>query len=153
MDTIVRDATALGVTGIVPLSTAHVAVPGRARQAAGAIARWQRVAVASAKQCGRATVPAVQPVAPLADVLTAWRGERVLICAEPGRVGAGSPDGPGPRPTRALVLVGPEGGWTDEEVELTTAFGARIVSLGPRTLRADLAPAVLLSSLWTSWGW
>ena len=56
MDAVVRDATALGVSSIVPMSTAHVTVPPRAWATGKAIERWQRVAVASAKQIGRAHV-------------------------------------------------------------------------------------------------
>ena len=65
MDAVVRDATALGVVAIVPMETAHVTVPPRAWQSGAAVERWQRVAVAAAKQCGRAVVPAVGPVSTL----------------------------------------------------------------------------------------
>ncbi len=151
METVIREATALGVTAIVPLSTTHVAVPARARDSRAAVERWQRVAVASVKQCGRATVPVVRPVATLDEVLAPPVAERVLMCVEPRRAGAAG--GLGPRPATALVLVGPEGGWTDDEVARAAGAGARLVHLGPRTLRADLAPTVLLSAMWTTWGW
>jgi 16S rRNA (uracil1498-N3)-methyltransferase len=49
--------------------------------------------------------------------------------------------------------VGPEGGWSREEIELALLEGARPKQLGPRTLRAEAAPIVLLSTLWTEWGW
>ena len=153
MDTIVREATALGVSAIVPLGTSHVALPARARGSAAAVARWARVAVASAKQCGRATVPEIRAVASLEVVLQAWRDGPIVMCVEPGRDRSPLEGGAGPRPSRALVLVGPEGGWTDAEVTRVLHAGGRLMHLGPRTLRADLAPTVLLSALWTSWGW
>jgi 16S rRNA (uracil1498-N3)-methyltransferase len=153
MDTIVAEATALGVSVVVPLSTAHVALPARARESGAAIARWERVAVAAAKQCGRATVPAIHPIVSLNALLGEWRDGPVFVCVEPGRAWPGASEGAGPRPERALALVGPEGGWTDDEVAGLAKAGARLMSFGPRTLRADLAPAVLLSALWTSWGW
>ena len=62
MDAVVRDATALGVVAIAPMATAHVTGPARAWQSGAAVERWQRVAVAAAKQCGRAVVPTVRPV-------------------------------------------------------------------------------------------
>ena len=59
MDTVVRDATVMGVSALVPLATDHVSVPTRAWRDDAAVMRWQRVAVAAAKQCQRAVVPAV----------------------------------------------------------------------------------------------
>ena len=158
MDTVVREATALGVAAIVPLVTAHVAVPARARDSKAAIERWQRVAVASVKQCGRASVPTVHATATLASVLadpvvTRSGAARILMCVEPSRRGADTACGHGPRPASALALVGPEGGWTDAEIAKAVAVGGTLVHLGPRTLRADLAPTVLLSALWSVWGW
>ena len=156
MDTIVAEATALGVAVVAPLSTAHVALPARARDSAAAVARWERVAVAAAKQCGRAVVPVIRPVVRLDEALRQWSGGPILVSVEPGRARSESAEqreGAGPKPAAALVLVGPEGGWDEDEVRRLAKAGARRISLGPRTLRGDLAPAVLLSALWTSWGW
>jgi len=151
MDAVVRDATALGVVAIAPMATAHVTVPSRAWQSGAAVERWQRVAVAAAKQCGRAVVPTVRPVATLAEVLTA-RADTIWLCAEP-ILAEGLTLNTERRGSSALVLVGPEGGWSDQEVQLAIRAGAGFFNLGPRTLRAELAPIVALSSLWTKWGW
>lgn len=156
MDTIVGETTALGVAAVAPLSTAHVALPARARESTAAIARWQRVAAAAAKQCGRAVVPFIRPVARLDEVLMQGTGGPILVSVEPGRVWpalAPTAEGAGPRPAVALLLVGPEGGWDEEELRLIARAGARRLLLGPRTLRGDLAPAVALSVLWAHWGW
>lgn len=155
MDGVVRDATALGVSAIVPMETAHVTVPPRAWQSGAAVERWQRVAVAAAKQCGRAVVPAVLPVATLENVL-ATRADTMWLCAEPeksGPVVISSGNYARPHFSSALVLVGPEGGWADREIELVRGAGGEVLRLGPRTLRAELAPIVALSALWTKWGW
>jgi len=155
MDAVVRDATALGVAAIVPMETAHVTVPPRAWQSGAAVERWQRVAVAAAKQCGRAVLPTVRPVAPLAEALSI-RADTIWLCAEPEKLGPGvisSENYARPQFSSALVLVGPEGGWADEEISLVQKAGGRLLSLGPRTLRAELAPIVALSALWTRWGW
>src|SRR5438477_8948794 len=61
MDDVVRDVTMLGAAAIVPITTARVIAPNRTRSH-DVVQRWERVAVASAKQCGRAVVPVVQPV-------------------------------------------------------------------------------------------
>lgn len=153
MDEVVRDATALGVAAIVPITSEHVVVPARVR-GEESIERWRRVAIASAKQCGRAVVPAIEPVVSVASLLERpFEGARFL-CVEPLRAGAravGVSDED--RPERALVLIGPEGGWSPVEVTIAQGAGATLVHLGPRTLRAEIVPTVLLSALWTSWGW
>jgi 16S rRNA (uracil1498-N3)-methyltransferase len=77
MNAVVRDATMLGAAAIVPMATAHVAVAGRGRQSQAAVERWQRVAVASAKQSGRAVVPSISATTAFAEVL----GQRKAECA------------------------------------------------------------------------
>ena len=149
MDDVMRDATMLGVAAIQPVHSAHVSLPKGARETRS-LERWERVAVASAKQCGRAVVPAILPIAPFADVAQPRANEALVICVEPRRE---MTTGSVPRPARATVLVGPEGGWSSEELELAIAAGASPLVLGPRTLRAESAPTVALSALWTTWGW
>src|SRR5262249_41833905 len=70
MDAVIRAAVALGVKGIAPVASAHVAVPARAWQGGAAENRWRRVALAAARQSGRAVVPTVLPVAPIPDVMS-----------------------------------------------------------------------------------
>lgn len=154
MDTVVRDATVMGVTHIVPLVTDHVVVASRAWRDDGALARWQRVAVAAAKQCQRAVVPTIAGVTPLDDLWAANDSEHVLVCVEPSADAlADTAWQTFSRPSSVLVLVGPEGGWSGPEVSTFGARGAHAVSLGPRTLRADAVPAVALTVLWSTWGW
>lgn len=152
MDSVVRDATMLGVAEIIPMITAHVAVSGRARESEKATSRWSRVAIASARQCGRAVVPRIAQMSPFETVLRETARDQTVIATEPAVASAAVLLAP-ERPRAALVLVGPEGGWSREEIELALLEGARPRQLGPRTLRAESAPIVLLSALWTEWGW
>lgn len=155
MDTVIRDATALGVATIMPLISAHVAVPSRGLNNQAALTRWRRVAVAAAKQSRRAVVPAIASPAHFNEEMTRQDTGEKFICVEPGH-NAGSIN---PQPAlssddrRAIVFVGPEGGWSGAEVALALTCGATPLAFGPRTLRAELAPAVALSALWTRWGW
>ncbi len=154
MDTVVREATMLGVFAIAPMTSQHVAIGRRTWRGGESVQRWQRVAVASARQCRRAVVPVIAPVMPFESVLTETGADVTIVCVEPGRA-----DGPlvaadaGPAPASALVMVGPEGGWSAGEAERAAAEGARFIHLGPRTLRAEVVPTVALSCLWTQWGW
>ena len=149
MDAVVRDATALGIAEIVPMISAHCAVPKRAR-GGEAVARWQRVAIAAAKQCGRATLPGIAAVTPWSDVLCR-AADRRFICVEPIYPGAPMPVFAAAPPT-ALLLVGPEGGWAPDEVAAARLAGYAGIQLGPRILRAELAPLVALSQLWAALG-
>jgi 16S rRNA (uracil1498-N3)-methyltransferase len=153
MDSVIRDATMLGVFAIAPMSTQHVSIGRRAWRGGEAVERWNRVALASARQCRRAVVPVISPVTAFDAVLTATRADVTLMCVEPGRIGDGVTTDAGPAPGTALVMVGPEGGWSPEEIARAEAAGARFIHLGPRTLRAETAPTVALSCLWTQWGW
>ena len=75
-----------------------------------------------------------------------------LICVEPHEGGAARSQWPQQAPT-ALLLSGPEGGWSRRELDQARDAGAIAITLGPRTLRAELAPAIGVTALWTAWGW
>jgi 16S rRNA (uracil1498-N3)-methyltransferase len=155
MESVVRDATMLGVSAIRPIVSDHVTVAERAWRAGGPIDRWRRVAIASAKQCGRAVVPDLLPTALLSDAMREPDRGLQLICVEPAQANGWGPTPGGlpPRPVRAVIYVGPEGGWSAREIADAGSAGLVPVGLGPRTLRAEAAPTVALSVLWSAWGW
>jgi 16S rRNA (uracil1498-N3)-methyltransferase len=148
MDDVVRDVTMMGAAAIRPVVTDHVVVPGRALASPRLAERWRRVALGSAKQCGRAVVPDILAPCLFADVM---RGDApVLMLVEPSRAGTATPaefrrlcGGA----AEVVLLVGPEGGWSDEEVGAAAGGGVHCWSLGPRTLRADRAAMVAISVL------
>jgi len=151
MDAVVRDATMLGVSEIVPMATAHVAVPKTAMRSDGLTDRWQRVAVASARQCGRAVVPAIGALTTFDRAIGESADSGRIICIEPP-FATSSALPPAPPPS-ARLLIGPEGGWSPDEIAAATRAGVSCLSLGPRTLRAETAPVVALTTLWNRWGW
>lgn len=153
-DDLVRDAVMLGVAAIQPLLTARTEVPAGAFTRGGRVERWQRIAVASAKQCGRAVVPEVRPPLSLAACLAADRSARRLLLAEPAAAVDGRTPSTGwaAAPESALLLIGPEGGWAPEEVDAAGRAGAVPLTLGARTLRADATALVALSVLLYAWG-
>lgn len=146
---VVKDATALGATRIVPFVSRHTAV-GRLGAWADRRQRWQRVAVASAAQCGRAIVPEVSPVVPFEELMRGLEGH-VIFCVEPALSVA--TDSLGAAPAATTVCIGPEGGWQADELDRARQIGARFLSLGNMRLRAELAPTVALAKLGTLWGW
>jgi 16S rRNA (uracil1498-N3)-methyltransferase len=150
-DEVVRDATMLGVSRIQPITTTRTEVPG-ARTSR--VDRWRRIAVSSAKQCGRAVIPSIDEPISFSEFLGRPVAERLLMLAEPGLPGAISTRdlGLAPAPPSVALLVGPEGGWSEAEHRLALECNATLVSLGPRTLRAETAPLVALAVLQHIWG-
>jgi 16S rRNA (uracil1498-N3)-methyltransferase len=147
LDDVMRDATVLGVAEIIPMITAHCVVPKKAR-GDEAVARWDRIAVAAAKQCGRATLPLIHETTAFMDVVRRPTDLR-LMCLEPEYPGSERITVP-LAAVSCTVLVGPEGGWSPLEVATAQLAGYQGLQLGPRVLRAELAPIVALSQLWAS---
>ena len=152
MDDIVRDAVMMGVIAIQPVISERAEIRMATLVKSERVSRWQRIAVSSAKQCGRAVVPVVHDAVPLAwywaDPTDAVR----VMCIEPSAtLGQVASVHDVPRPRAAHVIVGPEGGWTVPEVAEAHASGVILMSLGARTLRADAVPIVALTALLTTW--
>jgi 16S rRNA (uracil1498-N3)-methyltransferase len=129
---VLQKATELGVRSIIPLETDRCEMrPERYR---GKGERWSKIVFEAVKQCGRATIPAVEAPMPF-DALMKREGAKLLFDADAE-----------PSPATAFedvtLLVGPEGGWSEEEVELARASGCSFSRLGPRRLRAETAAIV-----------
>jgi 16S rRNA (uracil1498-N3)-methyltransferase len=161
MDDVVRDAVMMGVAIIQPLVTARTEVPIATLSRAQRRERWARVAIASVKQCGRAVLPAVLEPLEFNSWLTradvpgeglSPAGGRPLFLVEPGASAEVSAlaDLDGEAPLAATVVVGPEGGWTPEEIARASAT-CRPVTLRTATLRADAMPIVALAGLLAHW--
>lgn len=154
MDHVVRDAVMLGAARIVPLVTAHVAVKTEAIEAGKPAERWNRVALASAKQCGRATLPPVDNPIQLGAFLASSDAALKLLFVEPSASGAATPirslldTSP---PSNAVLIVGPEGGWAEGERAAAMTAGCVCVTLGDLTLRADAVGAAAISVLRVLW--
>ena len=153
MDDVIRDAVMLGASAIQPIVTRRTEVTVAALMRGTRAERWQRIALASAKQSKRAVLPEV--LMPL--TFDTWLGEPPqdvrLMLVEPGLDGAEpvSAYRNRPVPHSAAVAVGPEGGWDPSECAAGAARGLHLVSLGGRTLRADAVPIAALSVLQFLW--
>ena len=150
-DLVVQKATELGAARVVPLVTRRADVRLRdGRDAERRVERWRRVALEAAKQSGRARVPAVtEPqgfeslvaVEARAGLLRVMFAERAGVGLDALKAERASP------PAAAAALVGPEGGWEDEEVEFARRHGWAVVTLGGRTLRAETAALIACALL------
>jgi 16S rRNA (uracil1498-N3)-methyltransferase len=136
MDDVVRDAAMAGAAAIQPIITAHTE-PAVVRSAERRGGRWQTIAIGSAKQSGRAVVPPIGAPLPLADVLTRPADARVVF-VEPSASGVAEFLSPSAGSTVTVTLfVGPEGGWSPEELQAFSAAHVTHVTLPGPTWRAD----------------
>jgi 16S rRNA (uracil1498-N3)-methyltransferase len=143
---VVRDTTALGVAAIVVARAAR-SVPGRSSVSSERLARWRTIAVDAARQCGRGDIPAITDAADLASAIAGLpRGTRLCL-DESACTGLGHALQPGWTDRLAVLTVGPEGGWAPAERALMAEAGFVAVTLGPFTLRTELAAAVALGVL------
>lgn len=140
MDAVVRQATELGVSAIVPVLTARAVARQEAR-----VDRWRRVAIEAIRVSGRVFLPALDPVTPLAEVLSRPRSPLALCFAASAEHSLGvALEALPTAPPAVEVLVGPEGGLTAEEIAAAEQAGFQAVRLGPHTLRTETAgPAVV----------
>src|SRR5437870_9413609 len=147
MDLIVEKCSELGLTTLVPLSTDRTVVRQAPERLAGKMARWQRIAAAAARQCGRRTLLDVQAPMALGDFCVRYRSAPVkLVCwEEEQRHGMRQALARLVDQSPIVVLIGPEGGLTVDEVEMAHEYGFATVSLGPRVLRTETAAIVLTS--------
>jgi 16S rRNA (uracil1498-N3)-methyltransferase len=156
VDAVVRDATMLGVARLQPIVSARAEVSASAVRRSHRVDRWRRIALSSAKQCGRAFVPTVEPPLGLEAFIEADTAELRLILTEPAEAAASEESLASlearPAPATASLLIGPEGGWTGEEIAQAKQRGFLPLTLGTLTLRADAAPLVALSVLLFAWG-
>lgn len=152
MDGIIRMATELGVTRVVPLLTARTVVRLEPARGAARLGRWQRIAKEAAQQSGRAAVPEIVTPREVSPWARQAGAAGMLICLwEEAREGLDKRLPPGPCP-RVSVVVGPEGGLTADEVRGLAEAGAVVAGLGPRLLRTETAGAVAVALLQARYG-
>jgi len=150
MELAIRMATELGVAEIWPVVTVRTDAAARPALKGTRHERWDRVASGAAEQCGRAVVPEVVPTMTLDEcVRRPFEGQRVVLVETEGHPALSRVS---PPPERALLLVGPAGGFDRMEVERLTAAGFRLAGLGPRILRAETAAVVAVATAQGLWG-
>ena len=149
MDLVVQKATELGASSIVPLLTERSVVRLSAPQAARKLEHWRAIAIAACEQSGRNRLPKVLSPVPLAEFLRQGAsGSRLLL----------SPTGSTriqdvPTPVSSVtVLIGPEGGLTDDEQQAAVEAGFIPVRLGPRVLRTETAAITALALVQREFG-
>jgi 16S rRNA (uracil1498-N3)-methyltransferase len=150
MDWTLQKATELGVRTIVPVFSSRTVVRLDGRQAEKKLRHWQAIVASACEQCGRSVLPDLRPPQELSRYLgeAAREGQRYVL----------SPTGPSALAgltsvgARVELLIGPEGGLDDGEVDRAITSGYVPVRLGPRVLRTETAGIVALAVLQSFWG-
>lgn len=150
-DYALEKGTELGVSAFIPLLTPRTVVLLHEIERTKAKAeRWSRLIMAASKQCGRADLPPVRDAVQFRDAIRAVKDKGVVLVAWEGMKGSIASQTLGPAlraadakrgtdPLEVSLFVGPEGGFSDEEIELAEAEGAVLFGMGPRVLRAETA--------------
>jgi len=145
-DWLLQKVTELGVSEVVPFSSSHVVPRWGEGQTGTRRARWEKIAAEAAKQCGRAAIPKIHPLHSFEEVLAFdWGQATKILLWEKEK--AGSLGETVAHSSEVLVLVGPEGGFSDEEARQAQAAGFQPVHLGPRILRAETAGVAIVALL------
>jgi len=150
LDYMIQKAVEMGVGAVKPVFTA------RTQASRVNLERMRANAIEAAEQCGILAVPAVLPDEPLAPALASLEADRLLVfCDEDAPLA--NPirafEQVGNIPSKLAVIIGPEGGFTEEERALVLGHANSLrISLGPRVLRADTAAVAVLALLGATLG-
>lgn len=144
LELIIQKGTELGVSRIVPVPATRSVVQLKGDRAESKVARWQKIAQEAAEQCERGKVPVVDVPKGLKE-LQLEDGTLGLVLSERA-AGLTLPQAlPKQAPMALAIFIGPEGGWTPEELATMRGLGAIEVSLGQRILRTETAGLAALA--------
>jgi 16S rRNA (uracil1498-N3)-methyltransferase len=155
MEFIIQKGTELGIVRFVPVITSRTIVRlDNDRDAKKKVDRWQRIAVEAAKQSCRGRIPAVEPPTDFASAARDMQKNHLAllphaderekpIASIPGKKGDYESIG---------IMIGPEGGFDRDEVEMAQRYGIHIISMGPRILRTETAGIVMTAVLMYRFG-
>lgn len=155
MDFIIQKAVEMGAYSIVPVAMEHSVVRLEGVKAAKKVERWQKIAESAAKQSKRDIIPQVQPVQTMAQMLANNPCQTKIIayeCEDRLSLKAALREADAANISELLLIIGPEGGISESELELARSAGAVPVTLGRRILRAETAGLVAISAIFYETG-
>ncbi|MEB0030539.1 16S rRNA (uracil(1498)-N(3))-methyltransferase [Undibacterium sp. RTI2.1] len=151
MDWIIEKAIELGVTTIQPLSSQRCVVRLSAERAEKKLAHWQGIIVAAAEQCGRNRLAHLSPVMDLPKWLAQQDMHKRILLSP--RADQSLADWARHHPAQSVsLMIGPEGGFSDDEEMLAIRQGVLTLSMGPRILRTETAGLAAIATLNAAWG-
>jgi len=148
LDFVLQKATELGVTDIWLVETQRTEVHVEGHRVSRRETHWLRIVESATEQCGRLRLPVLHAPTALATLLAQLPAAQALLL-DPGAPALAAT----PAMTDTVLLVGPEGGFSDAERAAAHAAGARSMGLGRLILRAETAPLAALAIVRQCWGW
>lgn len=143
MEWIIQKCVEIGITHIVPVAMSRCVVKLDGKDGAKKQARWQKIAAGAAEQSGRGIIPEIAEPISFAEMLRETKDAFTVTFYEGGGVSLATLVS---HETKAVsMIIGPEGGFSLEEIEKLRENGAHIATLGKRILRCETAPLVALS--------
>lgn len=149
---VLEKGTEIGVSTFVPVLTPRtVVLMKEVERAKNKVERWKKIIFAATKQCGRGDLPELRSPVQFRDAIKEGQGNGLTLLAWEGLSGATAAESlrgslreavekkTGKEPMEVRLFIGPEGGFSEEEVELAESVGAIVFGLGPKTLRAETA--------------
>lgn len=155
MDFIIQKAVEMGAYSVVPVAMEHSVVRLDGPKADKKVERWQKIAESAAKQSKRDIIPQIQPVQSVAKMLENNDCSTKIIayeCEDRLSLKTALRKAEEKGITDLLLIIGPEGGISEHELELAKNAGAMAVSLGKRILRAETAGLVAISAIFYETG-
>lgn len=148
MDYVIQKSTELGVDKITPVFTERCNVKLNPERLQKKQQHWQQIAISACEQCGRNYIPKIASAVNLLEVLTQKASGLKLILTPKTEQTLTSLT----KTIAATILIGPEGGLSDTEMQLAQQHNYIPVQLGPRILRTETAALVAIAALQTTWG-
>ncbi len=148
MDYAIQKATEAGVSSIIPLLTERCEVKLKGERVDNRLSHWSRIAISACEQSGRCMVPVIETPLLLPEWLARAHVGVSFVLDHRGTQGYPVVS----NPAAVTLLVGPEGGLSDEEVKAAQSNGFQSVRLGPRVLRTETAPVIAIAIAHQLWG-
>ncbi len=146
MDFIIQKATELGISEIIPIATAHSVPALKGERAAAKEKRWKRIAIEASKQCKRATITEIHPIISLPELLKLpLKGLKLILWEDETETRLS--DIKDRLSDNITVIIGPEGGFSKEEITMAKGNGSISVGLGKMVLRTETASIASLAIL------
>ncbi len=148
MDFICQKATELGVNKITPLSSERSEVKLKGERLEKKLQHWRQITISACEQSGRNLLPEITPLRPLTEWLPEASADCKLVLHHRNQQTLTQM----PTPSSSLLLIGPEGGLSAQEIAAAEQQGFLALQLGPRILRTETAPLAAISLLQYLWG-
>ena len=149
MDYALQKATELGVNTITPLFSERCGVKLSSERQDARLGHWQKKVISAVEQSGRCDVPIVRRPEAYASFIKEQEAELKLVCAPHI---ADSAFWPQQAPNKVLIVIGPEGGFSEQEIQQSQRTGFHAWQIGPRVLRTETAPLLAISIIQQRYG-